>query len=675
MTPAVYQYAHSAHVVANETCPTGSSSTTGLAFYPETGGTFPAAYRGGLFFTDHSRNCIWWMAKGTNGQPDPATRAVFLAPAANPVDLEIGPDGALYYADFDTNSIRRVMYSSNEPPTAVANADPTSGPAPLTVDFDGTDSSDPEGAALEYAWDLDGDGAYDNSTSPTPTRVYNSQASVTVRLRVTDPADLTDTDTVQISVANTPPVPAIQTPTNGTKAGAGQQVTFSGSASDAQDGNLAASRLSWTLRIQHCPDSCHAHDIETFPGVASGSFVAPDHEYPSHLELILTATDSNGVSSSVTRQIDYRTVPLTFQSVPSGLSLTVNGTASTTPFTRTVIQGSANSVSATTPQTLGSKSYDFTSWSDSGAATHTITAGTAAATYTATYVHPDTDAPTGSISIAGGRAFTASRSVTLTVPATDAGSGLSQVALSNDGTNWTTRPYAAFAGLDPAGHERHPHGLRQVEGRGRQLVGGQDRHDRARHGRPDGHRPRVAAWSPRPTSLPAGSPCACPGRAPTPPAGSPATSCSRARRRSVDDGLDDAYQPDRRPLLAASCTRPLPRARGRQGGQRRGVGLRHALLAVALQRVQQRHHLQRALDDRFGPAAFWGGAAKRSGRPARERRSPSPVGPSPGSRRRPETGHGEVFVDGAKVTTINLYTAAYQKRRLGGELRPRPRGR
>ena len=443
MTTAVYQYAHSGHVVANETCPTGSSSTTGIAFYPETGGTFPAAYRGGMFFADHSRNCIWWMAKGSNGQPDPATRAVFLAPAANPVDLEIGLDGALYYADFDSNSIRRVMYSSNQPPTAVAAADPTSGAAPLTVEFDGTGSSDPEEAALSYAWDLDDDGAFDNSTSPTPTRVYSSQASVTVRLRVTDPAGLADTDTVQISVANTPPVPTIQTPSNGTKAGAGQQVTFSGSASDAQDGNLAASRLSWLLRIQHCPDSCHAHDIETFAGVASGAFVAPDHEYPSHLELILTATDSNGASNSVTRQIDYRTVPLEFRSVPSGLSLTVNGTASTTPFTRTVIQGSANSVSATTPQTVGSTTYSFASWSDSGAATHTITAGAAAATYTATYSHPDVTAPSGSVTIAGGRAVTATSSVTLAVPATDADSSVSEVELSNDGIAFTNRPYAS----------------------------------------------------------------------------------------------------------------------------------------------------------------------------------------------------------------------------------------
>ena len=73
VAPPAYQYGHGVRVVANETCPTGSSSTSGIAFYPETGGNFPAAYRGGLFFADYSRDCIWWMAKGANGQPDPAT--------------------------------------------------------------------------------------------------------------------------------------------------------------------------------------------------------------------------------------------------------------------------------------------------------------------------------------------------------------------------------------------------------------------------------------------------------------------------------------------------------------------------------------------------------------------------------------------------------------------------
>ncbi len=55
----------------------------------------------------------------------------------------------------------------------------------------------------------------------------------------------------------------------------------------------------------------------------------------------------------------------------------------------------------------------------------------------------DSTGPSGSVTIAGGRAVTATSSVTLAVPATDADSSVSQVELSNDGVNWTTRPYAA----------------------------------------------------------------------------------------------------------------------------------------------------------------------------------------------------------------------------------------
>lgn len=61
--------------------------------------------------------------------------------------------------------------------------------------------------------------------------------------------------------------------------------------------------------------------------------------------------------------------------------MTVGSTARTTPFTLTVIQGSANTASAVTPQ----GQYDFTRWSDNGAQTHVITAPATATTYTATY--------------------------------------------------------------------------------------------------------------------------------------------------------------------------------------------------------------------------------------------------------------------------------------------------
>jgi len=384
VTAPTYTYNHNASVVSGDGCPIGSSSTAGITFYPESGGTFPVAYRGGLFFADYTRNCIWWMAKGANGQPDPATRAAFVSPAAGPVDLEVGPDGALYYVDF-SGSVRRVQFSSgNQPPTAIAQAAPSSGPAPLNVSFDGRSSIDPEGGSLAYAWDLDGDGAFDDSTSPTPTFTYSSPATVTVGLRVTDPGGLADTDSVVVSASNTPPVPVIDTPAAGTTWEVGEQIFFSGHAADAQDGTEPASRLSWQLTIRHCPSDCHSHDAESFAGVASGSFFGPDHEYPAHLDLTLTATDAQGASASMTRELDPKTVILSFATAPTGLELGVNAATATAPFTREVIKGSLNSLSASSPQTLGSTTYQFAGWSDGGGASHTVTAN-AAATYTATF--------------------------------------------------------------------------------------------------------------------------------------------------------------------------------------------------------------------------------------------------------------------------------------------------
>jgi hypothetical protein len=57
-----FTYQHSSSVVAGDGCPTGGSSVTGARFY--TGSTYPASYRGALFFMDHTRDCIWAMAAG-----------------------------------------------------------------------------------------------------------------------------------------------------------------------------------------------------------------------------------------------------------------------------------------------------------------------------------------------------------------------------------------------------------------------------------------------------------------------------------------------------------------------------------------------------------------------------------------------------------------------------------
>jgi PKD repeat protein len=387
VTAPYHAYHHGAKVVSDDACPTGSSSVAGLEFeFAAAPSSYPAEYDDALFFADYSRNCIWVMPKGANGHPAPGQIRPFVEGAANPVNLETGPGGDLFYVDFNGGTIRRITYTSaNQPPVAVATATPTTGAAPLQVSFDGSGSNDPDGETLSYAWDLDGDGAFDDSAAARPTYTYTASGSYTAWLRVTDSRGASATASVTITVGNTAPTAVINTPAAGTTWRVGDTISFSGGATDVQDGPLSASALSWDLILQHCPSNCHSHTVQSFSGVAGGSFVAPDHEYPSYLELRLTATDSGGLQHTTSVRLNPRTVVLTFSTNPGGFQLAVNGTQFAAPFTRTVIVGSRNSISAVSPQTKGGKAYTFVSWSDGGAQTHDILAPATPTTYTARF--------------------------------------------------------------------------------------------------------------------------------------------------------------------------------------------------------------------------------------------------------------------------------------------------
>jgi PKD repeat protein len=379
-----YAYHHTEQIVPGESCPTGSSSITGLAFYG--GGSYPTAYTGALFFADFSRRCIWTMFAGANGLPDPATRSAFVVSARAPVDIQTGPGGDVFYVDLIGGTVRRITFASgNQPPTAAIEAAPLSGPVPLTVTFSGTGSSDPDaGQTLTYSWDLNGDEVFGDSTAARPSFTYTAAGSYTVQLRVTDPPGASHTASVVISVRNSPPTAVIDSPRATLAWRVGDPIAFSGHAVDGQRRPLPASALSWSLLLHHCPSTCHVHTLQTFSGVASGRFTAPDHENPSHLELVLSATDAGGLQDTTSVILQPLTVQLSFESSPPGLQLAVDAASAATPFVVKVIQGSNNSISAPSPQTLSGTNYRFSAWSDGGAATHNITAASAM-TLTATY--------------------------------------------------------------------------------------------------------------------------------------------------------------------------------------------------------------------------------------------------------------------------------------------------
>jgi MYXO-CTERM domain-containing protein len=388
-TAPYFTYAHNAGVSAADGCGRGSSSVTGIAFY--TGNSYPAEYQGAMFFADYSRRCIYVMSAGAGGDPAPATARSFHVDADGPVFLTTGPGGDLFYAALTSGTIQRISYLQ---PVAAFTATPQQGQVPLIVNFDAASSLKAmPGDVLSYAWDLDGDGEFDDATDAEPAYLYDAVANYATRLKVTDQRGISNISqplvikaTAEPPPVSTPPEVFIDSPAADFQWQVGDNIAFSGHASDAEDGALPASALSWQIVIQHCPNGCHIHDLLAYPGVASGSFAAEDHEYPMHLELILTATDSSGQKRSARRALEPKTVSLVFDTAPSGLELVVGSTAQTTPFTRRVIVGSQNSVSALDPQTYSGSSWKFSKWSDGLARSHALPVVTVAARYVATYV-------------------------------------------------------------------------------------------------------------------------------------------------------------------------------------------------------------------------------------------------------------------------------------------------
>ncbi len=387
MTNPLFAYQHD-----GENC----DSITGGAFVPT--GLWPGAYSGQYLFSDYVCGKIWRLDAAGGGT---YTRTLFASGLLGPVYLAFGPyngangqNQALYIVEIYTGTIRRQSFtgSANRPPVAVIGATPKSGPVPLNVSFSAAGSSDPDNDALTYYWTFGDNGATEVSTGSTPTTSHQYTAAGTfyARLRVKDTSGaFSSYAQVRLDPGNTPPTPTIIAPANGTTFSVGQVFTLQGSATDDQDGPLAANRLSWTV-IKH-------HDTHTHPfygPVVGNNLVMPPAPEPedfsstqnTYLEIQLTATDSAGLSATVTRSIYPKIVDVTLASVPTGVGLTVNGQTFPAPHTFKSWAGLDLNLEAPGTVQSSGQTYNFSAWSDGGTALHEVTTPTGAVTYTASYV-------------------------------------------------------------------------------------------------------------------------------------------------------------------------------------------------------------------------------------------------------------------------------------------------
>jgi glucose/arabinose dehydrogenase/PKD repeat protein len=353
-------------------------AVVGGTFY--TGTVYPVQYQGVYFFGDFAQNWLRTLRVDDADALVPEGVADFAEDADGPVDMEMGPDGLLYYLAITANELRRIRYTAgNTPPQAVASATPTSGLAPLSVRFSSAGSSDPNDDALAFEWDF-GDGSPPGS-GPDPEHTYANDGTYVATVTARDTAGASASDTVIVTVGNLPPIAVIDTPLAAFGYKVGDSVAYSGSATSPSQDPIPGATLTWQVILHHCPGgACHAHSFTSSSGL-TGSFTVPDHGDASHFEIILTATDGGGLSHAVSRTIQPQTVQLTLATSLPGVQVVYDGLQGAAPLVRTTIVGSQHVINAPSPQ----GGSTFVSWSDGGAQQHTVTVGASNMTRTATF--------------------------------------------------------------------------------------------------------------------------------------------------------------------------------------------------------------------------------------------------------------------------------------------------
>jgi glucose/arabinose dehydrogenase len=181
-TARVSVYDHQGVAIAQLVGPTspvsgpqfGGISSIGGAWH--SGEEFPLPFRDVWFHADYGAG--WIQAFKLDADDRPVAVHAFAQVAGSVVAVASDDaTGRLYYLNYldpTESMLHEIRFvPGNLPPTAVIGFDPGWGAAPLTVSFEGSASSDPEGGALSWSWSF-GDGTPDSYVAD-PVHVFPSE--------------------------------------------------------------------------------------------------------------------------------------------------------------------------------------------------------------------------------------------------------------------------------------------------------------------------------------------------------------------------------------------------------------------------------------------------------------------------------------------------------------------
>lgn len=351
----------------------GYCAIVGSVFYLPEVRQFPEPYQGLYFYSDYCTGHIRMLDVNT-GQD----KGVFISDGDRVIDLDISRQGDLYYlerrgigdgtAEDNTQSsegvLWKVSYTGSGAPLISQPLQDILVSEGETATFSVTASGL---HPLSYQWYIDGQ--HIDTTEGPVLEIQNvsiSLDSARVHVKISNALDTVTADTAWLWVtSNQRPLPEIITPADGQLYNAGDRIEFKGSAQDLEDGILSADALSWRIDFHH---GTHSHPAMSWTsGITMGTWEIPSVGETSTdvwYRIYLKATDDEGLSKLIYRDILPALGTIEVKSDPEGLVIALDGVSRMAPYSIEGVKGVNRYITPPYKQVRGDSVYFFEAWAD-----------------------------------------------------------------------------------------------------------------------------------------------------------------------------------------------------------------------------------------------------------------------------------------------------------------------
>ena len=218
---------------------------------------FPAYYEGKWLIVDFMRGWIFAVSMDENGDMTGMERFLPNETFSSAIDMDFGPDGALYILEYGSAWFRgnansrliKIEYNKgNRKPNVQASVNKTSGSVPLAVNFssEGTnDFDDYDQGKLSYSWSItNGSGFNETLTDANPSFTFNEPGTYQVVLTVTDTKGESNSSSLEVIAGNEPPKVSIDFGGMNKSFWFGQkELAYAISVTDKEDGSTEAGTI------------------------------------------------------------------------------------------------------------------------------------------------------------------------------------------------------------------------------------------------------------------------------------------------------------------------------------------------------------------------------------------------------------------------------------------------